>query len=107
MKTVISSCEGFQWDEGNSEKNWDLHQVTNGECEELFFNLPLILALDSKHSTTEPRYYALGRTDADRWLFLAFTIRNNLIRVISARNMNERETRKYAERLRTDPDFSE
>lgn len=107
MKTVISSCEGFQWDEGNSDKNWYLHQVTNGECEEVFFNLPLILVLDSKHSTTEQRYYLLGRTDTDRWLFIAFTIRNNLIRVISARDMNERETRKYAERIKTDPNFSE
>lgn len=107
MKTVISSCEGFQWDEGNSDKNWYLHQVTNGECEELFFNLPLISALDPQHSTTEQRYYALGRTDADRWLFIAFAVRNNLIRVVSAREMNERETKKYAERIKRDPDLSE
>lgn len=107
MKTVIANCEGFHWDEGNSDKNWYLHRVTNGECEELFFNLPLIIALDPKHSTTEQRYYALGRTDADRWLFIAFTVRNNLIRVISAREMNERETKKYAERIKRDPDLSE
>jgi hypothetical protein len=107
MKAVIAHCQGFQWDEGNSDKNWYLHQVTNGECEEVFFNLPLILALDPKHSTTEQRYYALGRTDADRWLFIAFTVRNSLIRVISAREMNERETRKYAERSKRDTDLSE
>jgi uncharacterized protein len=100
MKALISNCEGFQWDEGNSDKNWYLHQVTNGECEELFFNLPLIVALDPQHSSNEQRYYALGRTDADRWLFVAFTIRNNLLRVISARDMNEKETRKYAERVK-------
>ncbi len=107
MKTVISRCEGFQWDQDNSDKKWYLHQVTNGECEELFFNLPLILASDSKHSLLEHRYYALGRTDADRWVFIAFTIRNNLIRVISARDMTDRETRKYAERIKTDTDLSE
>jgi uncharacterized DUF497 family protein len=107
VKTVISNCEGFQWDDGNSDKNWYLHQVTNGECEEIFFNLPLILTRDVKHSLIEPRYYALGRTDADRWLFIAFTIRNHLIRVISARDMNQRETRKYAERVKTDTDLSE
>ncbi len=107
MKAVIANCQGFQWDEGNSDKNWYLHQVTNSECEEVFFNLPLLLALDPKHSTTEQRYYALGRTDTDRWLFVAFTVRNNLIRVISAREMNERETRKYAERIKRDTDLSE
>ncbi len=100
MATLISECEGFQWDEGNSDKNWYLHQVTNSECEELFFNNPLITTHDPKHSTYEQRYYALGRTDSDRWLFIAFTIRNNLIRVISARDMNHRETRKYAEKIK-------
>jgi uncharacterized DUF497 family protein len=106
MKIIISNCEGFQWDEGNSDKNWYLHQVTNSECEseceEVFFNVPLIIASDPKHSTTEPRYYALGRTDTDRWLFVAFTVRNKLVRVISARDMNQRETRKYAERIKRD-----
>jgi hypothetical protein len=102
MKTPISNCEGFQWDEGNSDKNWYLHQVTNSECEEIFFNIPLIVARDSQHAANEQRYYVLGRTDADRWLFIAFTVRNNLIRVISARDMNQTETRKYAERIKKD-----
>jgi hypothetical protein len=107
MKTVLSNGEGFAWDEGNSDKNWYLHPVTNGECEEIFFNLPLLIALDFKHSTSEQRYYALGRTDADRWLFVAFTVRNNLIRVISARDMNDRETRSYAGRIKRDTNLSE
>jgi hypothetical protein len=107
MKAVIANCEGFQWDEGNSDKNWYLHQVTNAECEEVFFNLPLIVALDPQHSTIEQRYYALGRTDADRWLFIAFTVRNNFIQVISACEMNQREMRKYAERIKRDTNLQE
>ncbi len=99
MKDVIANCKGFQWDEGNLDKNWQLHQVSNGECEELFFNLPLMIAVDNKHSQTEQRYYALGRTDANRWLFIAFTARDDLIRVISARDMNRKERRKYANRI--------
>jgi len=100
MEQIIYDCEGFQWDEGNSDKNWRLHDVANSECEEVFFNLPLILAKDLKHTQDEQRYYALGRTDKDRWLFIAFTIRNKLIRVISARDMNQREMRKYAESIK-------
>jgi uncharacterized DUF497 family protein len=107
MKAILSNCEGFQWDEGNSDKNWYLHQVTNSECEEIFFNLPLIVASDFHHSTNEQRYYALGCTDADRWLFIAFTVRNNLVRVISAREMNQRETRKYGQRIKRDTDLQE
>jgi uncharacterized DUF497 family protein len=87
--------DGFEWDEGNSDKNWFLHQVTNAECEETFFNIPLIVADDTKHSVTEKRYYILGQTDRGRSLFIAFTIRGNLIRVISARDMNIRESRRY------------
>ncbi len=107
MKNIVSNCKGFQWDEGNLDKNWYLHQVANGECEEVFFNLPFIVASDTKHSKKEQRYYALGRTDADRWLFIAFTIREDLIRVISARDMNQREMRKYGERIKRDTDLYE
>jgi uncharacterized DUF497 family protein len=107
MKNIVSACKGFQWDEGNLDRNWYLHQVTNGECEELFFNLPLIIASDTKHSHQEQRFYALGRTDINRWLFIAFTIREELIRVISARDMNDRETRKYAERVERYTDLQE
>ena len=105
MKDIISTCEGFEWDEGNSDKNWSLHQVTDSECEEVFFNLPLLVAPDIKHSQDEPRYYVLGRTDAERWLFIAFVVRNKRIRVISAREMNDREARKYAERVERDTDL--
>ncbi len=102
MKASIENCEGFALDEGNSNKNWHLHEVTDGECEDVFFNLPLIIASDDKHSEKETRFFALGRTDADRWLFIAFTIRNKLIRVISARDMTKREERVYAEKIKRD-----
>ena len=107
MKDIISTCEGFEWDEGNSDKNWYLHQVTDSECEEVFFNLPLLVAPDIRHSQDEPRCYVLGRTEADRWLFIAFVVRNKRIRIISARDMNEREARKYAERVERDTDLQE
>lgn len=100
MKNVIYHCTGFEWDEGNSNKNWYLHEVSNRECEEVFFNLPLVVAADNKHAHHEPRYYGLGRTDAKRWLFVAFTVRGDLIRVISARDMNEKEAKKYDEQLK-------
>ena len=102
MKATIENCEGFNWDEGNANKNWQLHEVTDGECEDVFFNLPLLIASDKKHSANEIRFFALGRTDADRWLFIAFTMRNKLIRVISARDMTKSEERIYAEKIKRD-----
>ena len=105
MKSVIENCEGFEWDEGNSNKNWHLHGVTDGECEDVFFNLPLIIAADEKHSADEMRFFALGRTDAERRLFIAFVVRKRLIRVISARDMTKSEKRKYAEKIKRDSRF--
>jgi uncharacterized DUF497 family protein len=102
---TVSKSEGFQWDEGNSNKNWHLHRVTDAECEEVFFNLPLIAAPDTKHSNRERRFYALGRTENDRRLFVAFTIRENLIRVVSAREMTRGERKKYAEKIKGYTDF--
>ncbi len=104
MKAAIENCEGFEWDDGNSNKNWHLHGVSDGECEDVFFNLPLIIVSDKKHSETENRLFALGRTDSNRFLFIAFTIRNKLIRVISAREMTKNEVRKYAEKIKRDSD---
>ena len=91
----LAECTGFQWDDGNLEKNWERHRVTDEEAEEIFFNDPLVAGSDEGHSKQERRYFALGQTDAGRRLFVAFTIRKKLIRVISARDMTRRELRVY------------
>lgn len=105
MKSIIEKCEGFEWNEGNSNKNFYLHNVTDGECEDVFFNLPLIIAADKALSDDEKRFFTLGRTDANRQLFIAFTVRNKLIRVISARDMKKSENRIYAEKIKRDSDI--
>ncbi|HEX6383869.1 MAG TPA: BrnT family toxin [Anaerolineae bacterium] len=91
----ISGVEGFEWDDGNREKNWIKHRVSAREAEEVFFNLPLLLADDIKHTAQEKRYYVLGQTDSGRLLFIAFTLRQNKIRVISARDMSRKEREVY------------
>lgn len=92
---IIKRCVGFQWDAGNFEKNWISHQVTKSECEQIFFNQPLIFGNDDKHSETEQRYFSLGQTDDGRLLFIVSTIRKNLIRIISARDMSKKEREVY------------
>ena len=93
-KDLLNST-GFEWDNHNADKIWNKHYVTPSECEQIFFNLPLIVADDEKHSKKERRYYALGHTDINRLLFVAFTIRKDRIRVISARNMSRKERKVY------------
>jgi uncharacterized protein len=94
---ILLKCVGFEWDEHNSNKIWIKHCVSPSECEQAFFNIPLLTSDDTEHSSVEKRYYALGSTDGKKHLFIVFTIRNQKIRVISARNMNRKE-RKGKER---------
>lgn len=85
----------FDWDEGNAEKNWLRHRVSQAESEQVFFHEPLVVAEDELHSASELRYFALGRTDAGRLLFVVYTLRGEKVRVISARDMTRREQREY------------
>ena len=91
----LEQCVGFEWDEANAQKNWDRHHVTPEEAEDVFFAEPLVVRGDKRHSKTEQRYYALGQPRQERRLFVAFTIRRKLIRVISVRDMNRNEMEIY------------
>ena len=84
---------GFDWDAGNDRKSSDKHSVSKFEAEQVFFNEPLLIVEDVKHSQDEERYHALGRTDKTRMLHITFTLRSSgtLIRVISARDMHRKE----------------
>lgn len=94
---TLGRCIGFEWDKGNLSKSWLKHGVSPAEAEELFFNQPFVVAEDLRHSQKEARLYALGKTDAGRLLFMCFTIRGHLIRVISARDMSRRGREVYKE----------
>jgi len=95
MNEVIRQCKGFNWDDGNSEKNWILHRVSRSESEQVFFNEPFFVMDDTKHSQIEKRWFLLGQSDFRRLLFIVFTIRGDLIRVISARDMHKKEREIY------------
>jgi uncharacterized protein len=92
----LAKIIGFDWDDGNARKN-EKHGVSMAESEQVFFNIPLLLLEDMKHSGKEPRYHALGKTDETRLLHIAFTLRENgeKIRVISARDMHRKERGIY------------
>ena len=93
----LAEATGFEWDAGNATRSWAKHTVSQTECEQPFFNVPLVLAADPAHSTREARFFALGRTDEGRPLLVVFTLRDTLIRVISARPMSRREREVYAD----------
>jgi uncharacterized protein len=88
---------GFDWDDGNSRKSANKHDVSQAEAESFFFNDPLIVIADEKHSDKEQRLNALGKTAQNRLLHVTFTFRQNgtVIRVISARDMHRKERKIY------------
>ncbi len=90
---------GFDWDEGNTRKSAEKHDVSQSESEQVFFNQPFLVLPDSKHSQHEARFHALGKTDNRRRLHITFALRvrdtSTLIRVISARDMHRKERSKY------------
>ena len=87
---------GFEWDRGNTLKN-DKHGVAMMEAEQVFFLTPLVVTPDERHSSTEPRFRALGQTLLGKRLAIIFTVRAHatLIRVISARDMHRKERALY------------
>ena len=95
--TNFSNVAGFDWDEGNERKNITKHGVSNTEAEQVFFNQPLMVLSDDRHSVSESRFHALGVTDSGRTLHITFTLRqaDTLIRVISARDMSRKERQSY------------
>jgi uncharacterized protein len=95
MKDEFEHIGGLQWDEGNVDKNRIMHNVENWEGEQIFFNVPLLIFGDPRHSVTEEKWAAFGHTDDGRLLTVVFTKRGNLIRIISARDMGRRERRFY------------
>jgi uncharacterized protein len=95
METEFEHITGFQWNEGNLNKNLLKHNVENWECEQIFFNEPLIIIADLKHSKAEKRWAAFGKSDTGRLLTIVFTIRGSLIRIISARDMSRKEIKFY------------
>ena len=92
----LDTITGFDWDADNARKN-EKHGVSSAEAEQVFFNAPLLLVEDTRHSAREPRFHALGKTDEGRLLHITFTLRSagQKIRVISARDMHRKERTIY------------
>jgi hypothetical protein len=93
----LDQIAGFDWDDGNSRKSLEKHDVSQLEAEQVFLDPKLLVLIDAKHSDAETRYHAFGQTAAGRLLQVSFTMRRNatLVRVISIRSMSRRERSRY------------
>ena len=97
----IQNVTGFDWDRGNLEK-CQKDSVEIAEIESAFSQTMAVFP-DPTHSKGEERFIGIGKTNKDRNLFIAFTLRNHsdevLIRPISARYMHQKEIDHYEKEI--------
>lgn len=84
----------FEWDEGNLEKS-QRHGVSKMEIEQIYFDKKKKLIFDEKHSFSEERYILVGRSKKKRWIYTSMTIRDDKVRIFSARYMHKKEVELY------------
>jgi hypothetical protein len=99
MKVKVKQIS-FEWDKGNLDKSYFKHGVTPSETEEIFVDEESLVLPDIKHSEKEERFIILGKTANKVNLFVVFTFRKNLVRVISARRIHKKEVSKYNEKFK-------
>jgi uncharacterized DUF497 family protein len=91
MKTI-----SFDWGQWNVQKNEVKHGISALEAETVFYDKSLVLFADIKHSTpNEKRWIAYGTSGYHNILMIAFTVRSDKIKVISARKASNKERQIY------------
>ena len=94
----LSKLAGFEWDKWNIDKSYQKHGISLNEAEEPFLDKELLMQEDIKHSQKEERFILIGKSFKKIILCIAFTIRENKVRIISARKANIKERRRYAKK---------
>lgn len=94
---LFVDIEAFEWDESNKDKILKKHGLRPEECEEVFQDEKRQFFPDIKHSENEVRYVVIGKTQQEKLLFVAFTVRASHFRIISARPVNNKRERKLYE----------
>jgi len=87
----------FDWHPDKAKTNLAKHQVSFQEAATVFDDPLSITFADPNHSIGEERLVILGQSAKGRLLFVAHTDRDNLTRIISAREVTRREQRIYEE----------
>ena len=88
--------DSFEWDDRKSASNFAKHGVTFEMAREVFKDAFAIENYDDRENYDEPRYTIIGMVEG-HLLFVAFTMRGDTYRIISARGAEPYEQRQYHE----------
>ena len=86
----------FEWDDAKAAANLAKHKVSFETARGVFTDPFAVEREDNSESYDEPRFTILGMVDG-RLLFVAYTLRDDIIRIISARGADPYEQRIYHE----------
>jgi len=86
----------FEWNPRKAESNWKKHGVSFAEAAEAFLDENAVELFDDSNSSDEIRYQLVGISNL-RLLFVAYTEREQTIRIISARKANAKQISIYNE----------
>lgn len=89
----------FTWDPNKSEANFDKHAVSFNEAATVFSDPLSITFDDPDHSYEEQRYIMIGLSSLGRLLFVSHTEIDDIIRIISARQLTRNERKQYEQQL--------
>ena len=87
----------YEWDEQKSAINLEKHGVSFAEAITVFDDPLYVDFYDPDHSVDEHRYLIMGQSTVERLLIVAYTERDDVVRLISAREVTPTERKAYEE----------
>jgi uncharacterized DUF497 family protein len=85
----------FEWDSAKEVANRKKHGVNFKTAAKVFLD-PYVIEFDDRDATGELRFNSIGLVDG-RVLFVTYTMRGDVVRIVSARGAEPHEKRKYHE----------
>jgi len=86
----------FEWDENKNQRNQSKHGISFQEAKSCFYDPQQLAFYDPRHSHHEDREILIGHSNEGKLLLVVCTIRDDKIRIISARKASKQEANDYA-----------
>lgn len=74
----------FEWNDAKNAENIAKHSLSFYEAQDAFFDAARVILQDTKHSSSEKRYFCIGKTSSGGIATVRFTLRDGHIRIIGA-----------------------
>jgi uncharacterized DUF497 family protein len=85
----------FEWHDAKAEANFQTHGVSFELAKTVFKDPFAVERLDDREDYGEERFVSIGMAEGQILLFVAYTERNERIRIISARRATQYEQDDY------------